>query len=481
MATATVAKEIEHAFSPEEAQRELARRAAYKSFGAFFRLFEPGEDYVYGQHTNEIVAMLDGVSKSVEQGQCRYVIICVPPRHGKSDIGSRRYPAWHLIRNPNHEVILASYNYELARDMAYEARSCFTEAGSLYGLGIRRDRKSIDSWRVVDHRGGMCCAGIGGTITGRGANVLVIDDYIKNREEAESQVMRDKIWNSFRSDMMTRRAPVHAVIIIANRWHQDDLVGRIERMNNPKADNHDPKFPKFEKVVFPAQSENGAWLFPERFGTDWYESMKSMLGTYAWGAQGQQNPVPRTGNLLRADKVKRMAVEDMPPDLRWYRGWDLASSKKERTKENPDYTVGTCAAYRDGKIYVRDVVRTRGQAPERDRVIEVIAEQDGMGVPVIIEVVAGYKDTFHNMEALLSGKAVVRKFTTGKADKVARASFLEPIFEAGGVYIAQGAWNEEWLQEMASFPSGRHDDQVDSLVVAMHAQVLQRGKLHISS
>jgi predicted phage terminase large subunit-like protein len=143
----------------------------------------------------------------------------------------------------------------------------------------------------------------------------------------------------------------------------------------------------------------------------------------------------------------------------------LASTEKERVKDDPDYSVGTAAAFDGGELYIRDVVRGQWQAPERDRRIIATASGDGPGVHVHIETVAGYKDTYTRIKQLLSGLATVRQ-STPQADKVARASALEPLFEAGRVKLLRAPWNTAWLEEVASFPRGKHDDQVDSCVLA---------------
>jgi len=169
----------------------------------------------------------------------------------------------------------------------------------------------------------------------------------------------------------------------------------------------------------------------------------------------------------------------MPEGLRWSRGWDLASSEAERIQENPDYTVGTKSAF-DGKIlYVADVVRGQWSAPSRDKRIYDTAIADGRGCTVKVEVVAGYKDTFTRMHALLGGKAIVRPVRP-QGDKVARASAFEPLFEAGMVHVLRAHWNQQWIDELTRFPRGIKDDQVDSLVVSAADVIDVRGRMGMS-
>jgi len=383
----------------------------------------------------------------------------VPPRHGKSDLVSRRFPAWHLMRSEQtaaHEVILASYSANLATDLSHSARRCYAEVAPRYGLGIDETRGLLAAWRTTKG-GGVYAVGLGGTITGRGADILAIDDYLKGREEAESELIRDKVWDSFRNDLVTRRAPVSGIVIPCTRWHEDDLVGRII-----KAQEDDPDFPRFELVRFPAQDEDGAYLFPERFSPQYYLEQKSTLGSYAWEALYQGDPHPRRGNMFRADLVN--IVDKAPDGLLWARGWDLASTEKQRTKDDPDFTAGVKLAL-NGELWIDDVTKGQWSVGKRNARIVDTALSDGPGTHVGIECVAGYKDAFEQIRTLLAGKAVVYPVTPTR-DKVARAAPIEPLFESGKVNLVRGPWNAAFLAECGAFPGGKHDDQIDAMVVA---------------
>jgi predicted phage terminase large subunit-like protein len=437
-----------------------------ENFGSFFAMYEPEKPYVYGRHTHALIRECQLATEAVERGECYYVIVNVPPRHGKSDVFSRRFSPWYLGGHPDHEIILASYSAELALELSIDGLNCFRQTAPLFNL--KPGRQKANFWTVQDHKGKVNAVGLGGSITGKGAHVFIIDDYLKNRQEAESQAIRDHQWDSFKSDLWTRRAPVHAFIIVATRWHVDDLAGRIieEHAKNPD-------FPKFKVVRFPAQNADGSYLFTERFPKAYYESQKA-LGVYAWQSLFQNDPAPRQGNLLRADLTNWISERELPAGLQWRRGWDLASTEKERMKDDPDYTVGTLAAFdaKTRRLYLRDVARGQWSALKRDSRMEDAAKADvARGCArVNIEAVGGYVDTYNRVRSNLRGIAVVRKVQP-EHDKVSRASVLEPIFEAGNVYAVKGAWKEEWEKEFLAFPSGKHDDQVDSLVVAVYDQI----------
>ncbi len=454
------------------------RRGIQRNFRAFFGVFEPARNYVYGRHTIELIETLQYATYRLERGECVYIVVAIPPRHGKSDVTSRRYPCWHLGRNPDHEIILCSYNFTLASEMSYDARECMREYGPMIGLSCSKTKSSIESWRIEGHKGRVHATGLGGTITGRGAHVLLIDDYFKNREQAESETMRNKCWESFESDLLTRLAPVHAVIIVANRWHYDDIVGRIEKKNNPESETYDADFPVFEQIKYPAlNEETGEFLMPERFPEKYYKSMRAFMGAYAWQAQAQQNPGSREGKLFAIENVIEVPADEMP-DISYMRVWDLASTKKERIKQDPDYSAGAligvlASADMDELpwLCIKDVAFCREQAPKRDALIRATAKLDGPAVSIGVEAVGGYLDTYQTLRAALKNQRMVFKITVSN-DKVERNSPMEALFEAGRVKVPAGAsWLPKFYAHFGAFPSpGEHDDIVDAVGLGFRRQ-----------
>lgn len=455
-----------------ELLRERARRQAKADFATFFKLWPPRRNYLFGRHTQRLLRELQKTTEMVEQGQSRYLIVNIPPRHGKSDITSRRWPVWHELRNPDHEFMINSYNYSLASTMSYDCRDLMRVVGPAYGVSLNTDRSALNSWKL-NQGGAVHASGIGGTITGLGADVMAIDDYYKNREEAESEVIRAKVQEAFESDMMTRLAPVHGVAIVANRWHDSDLVQWILNKNNPAHQEFDPDFPVFEVVRFPAWDESDGWLFEERFSDQYYRSIKSLVSQYAWNAQYQQDPVPRQGNLFRVDKINVVEKVDDFPDVTYCRFWDLASTVKERAKDDPDYTCGALVGIeRTGergmvnKVWIKDMIFVQKEAPERDRIIQETAYADGAEVRIGVESVAGYKDTWATLRSVLSGIRSVYKIPVS-GDKLVNAQPLEAPMEKGNVHILRAKWNDLLLQQLAPFPNpGSHDDAVDAVAGA---------------
>lgn len=426
--------------------------------------------YLLGYHIAQIAQRLTRAVKDYQSGQSTRLIITVPFRHGKSELSSRGFPPYFLGHNPDAEVMLVCYSSSLANEMS---RDCMrwmdgTEYHRLFpGVCVDTHSRAVSRWGIAGHRGKFFPMGLGGSITGKGADLLIIDDYLRSRSEAESTLMREKIWNAFTNDLLTRLAPVHLCLIVATRWHTDDLIGRILEQNRVNT-----AFPRFDLLEFPAKSDDypSGYLFPERFSKEWYENQFSALGSYGASALLQCRPIAHGGNLLKVDAVQfHQGWELFPSNLRYVRFWDLASTANERLKSDPDYTVGTRAGVLevDGKlhVFVDDVCRIRAEAPERNRVIVETARADGPGVVQGIESVAGYKDTFTTIHDLLRGVARVRKMKAS-GDKISRASVIEPLFEAGLVHVRVAPWNAAWIEELSAFPFGKHDDQVDALVGA---------------
>lgn len=209
------------------------------------------------------------------------------------------------------------------------------------------------------------------------------------------------------------------------------------------------------------------YLFPERFSEAWYKRQMASLGAYGTASLLQCNPQVRGGNLIDTSKIKILnSLSEFPP-LKYYRVWDLAHSQKQRMSDDPDYTSGTLLAYQkcEGGVYIlwiKDVARIRAKAPERDNFIRAIAEKDGQAVTIAVESSVESKDTLATMQSIFNGRRIVKGVPI-RGDKVARFSPVEPIFEAGNVYIMRGEWNADWLNEVSEFPSGKHDDQVDNM------------------
>ena len=422
--------------------------------------------YIVGRHTRAITERLTTAIQDLKKGKSTYLILTVPFRHGKSDIVSRHFPPWCFGHDPDLEILLATYGQDLSSAMSRDARGIIRHpdyAKIFPSVRISAESSSTAVWGIAGHKGKFQAVGIGGGSTGKGADILIIDDYLKGRSEAESETVRKTQWDDFTGNLMTRLAPAHIVVILATPWHVDDLIGRIKDRMNPLSSYHDPDFPAFEILSFPAKAEDGSFLFPERFSPQWYRTQFATLGTYQASALLQCDPSPRGGPLFRSENIR--IVDSVPDNIRYCRFWDLASTEKERTKDDPDYTagalVGACQINKEWHIYIKDVKYIRAEAPARNKLIEQTAAADGMSVRIGVESVAGYKDTYTILRSIIKNR-VINKIAATK-DKVIRCSELEAPVEAGHLYFLRGEWNNHVLAEFASFPAGKHDDCVDAI------------------
>ena len=347
----------------------------------------------------------------------------------------------------------------------------FTE---LYdNVTLSSSSQSVEDWGIEGHIGHSQWAGILSGLAGTGGNLIVLDDFFKNREEAESETIREKAWAAFTNDLLTRAAPTAIVIVLATPWHIDDIFGRItENINN------DENFHKFKEIKFPAfdESYQDGILFPERFKKIWYLSHKAALGSYGTASLLQCNPQHKDISPIRVENVKILNEEDWPKDLKCVRAWDLASSSKEKQKSDPDYTIGVKGsvifeptALKNVKVpilYIEDVIRGKWEGPKRNKIIRDTAISDGT-IKVGIEAFGAYKDAYTIIKDVLKGIRVVKKMQL-PGDKLAKADPLEPLFESGNVYLKKAPWNEPYLACLKEFPNGKHDDDVDATAILYH-------------
>ena len=449
------------------------------------------EPFTVGIHTREICRLIDEAFDNLRQGQSTFLVIKVPFRHGKSQIISRYLPPHFLGEFPDKEVMLISYASSLSEGFSRYARSLMRskEYETIYpDVKLSQTNAGVQQWGIENHLGSCMASGLGGAITGKGGSLLILDDYCASRAEAESETIRESTWEHFTNDFLTRRAPASIVIVLATPWHVDDIIGRIEKRISPESDSYDPDFPQFKVISFPAKDgevDIGVkdkdkygdlkyhiehikykWLFPERYDEKWYLSQFASLGSYAASGLLQCNPQIRGGNLFDTSKIKwHDSLADFPK-TRYYRIWDYAHSAKQTQKADPDWTSGTLLTFTkiegEWHLWIRDVVRMRGKSPERDNLVRACTEKDGMNVPIGVENSIDSKDSVNAMQTALLGRRTVIPINIS-IDKVARAGYIEPIFEAGHVHCLRGSWNLDWLQEVTEFPSGKHDDQVDNL------------------
>ncbi len=472
---------------------------------------------------------------SVTTGETKRLMIFMPPRHGKSEMVTIRYTAWRLLRDLRLNVILGSYNQRLADKFSRKIKRIVTsgkgrvtraEAGisALVPGPSSLAAKPLNSAAEWETAGGgvVRSVGVGGGIAGFGAGLVVIDDPVRNRADAESEVFRSRVWEWFNDDIYTRLEPDAAIILIQTRWHEDDLAGRLlkemedggeewevvclpalseppalaggvevggdEAENHPVspkrlspllgkegsvADDEAPGPPAYAGGSDPLGRKPGQALCPERYDVKALARIKRKLGSYSFSALYQQSPAPAEGGMFKREWFTKI-MDEAPPDLRWKRGYDLAVS----TRTSADYTASfRCAKDKMGNLYIADGMRARIEYPEQRR--------------YAIERMQAEKNTEHGIESALHGAAFVQDIRRDMrfghvalrkvkvdADKLTRALAWLNLAEEGKVFLVRGPWIDEFVDEVARFPAGRHDDQVDAVSVAVKMLAHPGGTTH---
>lgn len=399
---------------------------------------------------------------AVAAGALLRLCVFMPPRSGKSELCSHWFPTWMIGNFPESRIILASYEASFAASWGRKVRDSldFARTSGVFSTALRRDLSSASEWEVEKYGGGMFTAGVGGALTGRGASLLVVDDPVKNAEEANSEVFREKTWEWFATTAFTRLEPDAAAIVIQTRWHQDDLGGRIESGMTSEEFGGEPwevlRLPAVALEDDPLGRAPGEALWPERFDVEALAAIKAQIGSYAFQALYQGSPTPREGAAFRRSWFQ--IVDAAPADANRVRFWDRGATK------TGDPTAGVRMSRNGtGRLYIEDVQRLAGRPLEIEHLVKQTAELDGRETPVWMEQEPGSSgvDTIdHYTRQVLPGWAFRGKRSTG--DKVTRADPLAAQAEAGNVCLVRGDWNETFLDEAANFPFGEHDDQIDA-------------------
>jgi predicted phage terminase large subunit-like protein len=399
--------------------------------------------------------MLIDALVDVRLGITDRLMVLMPPGSAKSTYGSVVFPAWWMALQPRASVIACAHTASLAEEFGGRVRGLLAEHGPILGAPLD-GRRARGDFRTAGG-GAYFAAGVQGAITGRRADLILIDDPVKSFEHADSPPRRDHLWNWYRSDLTTRLKPGGRVVLIMTRWHEDDLGGRLLE--------HEPdwrciRLPALAEENDPLGREPGAPLWPEWESAAQLDRKRTSIGERGWAALFQQTPRPQ-GNLLFA--MQQIAITDTPAPIVAARGWDLAATSQVG-KADPDWTVGLkigCEA--SGRLVVMDVVRLRGGPHEVESAILQTAQRDGLGTPISLPQDPGQagKMQAQYLVGRLAGYRASSSPETGS--KLTRASPIASQIAAGNVALARAPWNAVLLDELANFPGGRKDDQVDAL------------------
>ena len=397
------------------------------------------------------------------------LIVSLAPRHGKSELLSHWTPVWFLANWPSKRVGLASYAADFAETWGRKARDTVVEHQARLGIQVRDDLNRASQWQLTNG-GGMMTAGVGGPFTGHGFDLLIIDDPIKNRQEANSAAMREHLWEWWRSTARTRLEPGGSIVVVMTRWVEDDLVGRLLSDEFLEGEQEGDRWehirlPALAEPDDPLGRELDAPLWPERYGGSALAALRISVGPQDWPGLYQQRPSRQGGSVFRDDWW--VFVDTVQPGEQVFQFWDTAFKAGEQN----DYSVCCTMTTTPTGYGVMEVWRNRVEYPDLLRAMQVQAER--------------HKPSAVYVEDAASGQSVVQSLrretrlpvlpVQPRGDKVLRANRVTGTVEAGRVELPQKAapWVPAFREELAAFPNGTYDDQVDAFVGCL-TQLMER-------
>lgn len=445
---------------------EWSRRAARAGFLPFVRRMFPR--YETGRHHKLIAEQLE----RVERGEIDRLIITMPPRHGKSELASKHFPAWYIGRHPEKRVIACSHTANLAYRFSRQARNIVGDDKWPFTARLATDLASVQSWDVQDG-GGYIAAGVNGSITGQGADLLIIDDPVKNAEEADSETIRDKTWEWYQDTAYPRLQETGAVVVIGTRWHDDDLIGRLIAHQDQGGD-------QWTILHLPAISESGEALWPERYSIDRLNRTKANMSSRMWSAQFQGDPIPTEGGMFkrhwwqRYTELPHLSTMELYLDSAFKEGVENDYSALALWGSDGKGSAYLIRAWRD-RVDFPKLIRlchdayawSRGRFP--DRAIRLVIEDRASGQSAIQTL----KQPVFTSGGMLPALPIVAYPVLSSESKVSRAEGVTGIVEGGRAFVPDYAeWLEDWISEHERFPLGAHDDYVDTTSMALRRLIL---------
>jgi predicted phage terminase large subunit-like protein len=446
----------------EELEQRKEAEQARNSFMAFVNKVWP--NFIHGAHHAKMAAAFERVA----EGKTKRLIINMPPRHTKSEFASYLLPSWFLGKFPNKKVIQTSHTAELAVGFGRKVRNLVDQ--DVYKeifptVGLQADSKAAGRW-ATNKGGDYFAIGVGGAVTGKGADILIIDDPHSEQEAAQAETnpeIYDKTYEWYTSGPRQRLQPGGAIIIVMTRWSKKDLTGQVLKAASQRSGE------EWEVIEFPALLPSGRPLWPQFWPKVELEALQKELPHAKWMAQYQQNPTSETSAIVKREWWKTWEDDEAPQCEFTVMSWDTAFEKNNRA----DYSAMTYwgVFYKDddngirqANIILLNAFRDRMEFPKLKQVAldeykeckpdSIIIEKKASGAPLIYE-----------MRAM---GIPVQEFTPSKGnDKIARLNAVADIFASGRVWAPNTHWAEEVIEEVASFPAGDHDDYVDSVSLAL--------------
>jgi predicted phage terminase large subunit-like protein len=456
----------------DELEERKSVQAAQNDFLAFIAAID--RTYKFGTHLKRLGNLL----MDVEQNVKNRIAVSMAPRMGKSQMISIYYPAWYLGRHPDHKVIVASHTADLAVVMARKVRNLIQSpeyARIFPNTKIASDAKAAAQWNTT--QGGEYFAiGVGGALAGRGAHLIIADDPLSEQDiKAGNTNSLDNAYEWFSAGLRTRLMPDGKICVLHTRWHQRDLIGRLlkDSAMNEGGDS-------YEAFEFPAilneGTENEKSIWPEQWTLESLQQTRASMHhiMWQWYAQYQQNPTAAEAAIIKRDWIKWWTRENPPPIDFMVQSFDTALTTKDRSDFSVCHTWGTFTNEDDGtqNVILLNKVKGKYEFPELKKMAhEQYAEWEPDSV--IVEAKASGQPLIDEMRR--SG-IFVQDFSPGKGqDKIARLNAVADMFASGHVWFPETAWASQTVEEILAFPAGEHDDEVDTMTLAL--QRIRKGGL----
>lgn len=447
----------------------LSVAATPQRFGDWIASAQPEHRWDY-RHFRAMQAKLDEITT----GALRRVYFQVPIRHGKTAHNTIGYAVYRLERNPATRILVGSYSEKQAQKFSRDIR----KAARARGIAFSTDRDTAGEWET-EAGGGVRAVGAGAGVASVNADLILIDDPIGSRDDAESHAKRDQVWDWLTNDILARCEPQTAVVMTMSRWHQDDPAGRLR----------DQQAARWTMLDLPAEAEKddplgraiGEPLWPELRGVEWLQEKRDELGAYGFASLLQGRPRPREGGMFKWEWWGQL--DAIPATGSMVRYWDTAGTEA-KGKGDPDYTVGALLCrMTDGRTAVVDVARFRHSVGQRDAEITRVAREDAQRFPgrvhwwVEREAGVGGKDRTDAVKRLVQNTGLAISDEPATGNKAVRAEPLASAVEAGNVLLCgvrqsdgtiTAPWFDALRSEAADFPAGNHDDQVDAVAGAFN-------------
>ena len=413
---------------------------------------QTGRQLLYAPHH----ALICKALAKVITGKTKRLIINIPPRSGKTLFVSQMFPAFCMGLNPASHFILTSYSKTLASNNNYAVREIIRHEAYQWlwrstNPKIKDDSQARDEFRT-EAGGMMYGVGAGGTITGKGAGgmgdhfagAILIDD-ISKPDDALSETMRANTIEWFRGTLESRKnSPDTPIIVIQQRLHENDLSGWLLGGGNGE---------EWELLKIPALNDDGTSFWPKQFPVEMLKRLEK-ASPYTFAGQYQQEPSPRGGGFFKPHNIE--IIDTLPAGIKWVRGWDLAA-----TANGGDWTVGAKVGIKDDIIYIADIARIQGAPDEVEKMLVSNAQVDGFLQSIPQDPGAAGKSQVTYLSKKLQGTKF--KFSLESGDKATRAEAIASQINVGNVRMVKAHWNEALMHELASFPMGSHDDQIDGI------------------